>query len=416
MLADAVLHLGRRERCSMRSTIATDREVDPTGEDDDALPDGDEHQRHRRCSRSTSTRTSPGRHRAGRGRARCRRAVRPPRIASASRSGMFCASALRQRTPVRLGTADDGTVVTPPPPGVRPRRAPRRRRPGRRAPRDPALAHDEDAVAELRDLLGLARVVQERLSLRRELDHELVDVVLRADVHAARDVVEQQDSGSASSQRPIRTFCWLPPESVPTAWTPAVSRPDLQPLDRVRDERLLALATDDARAADPAEDRERQVVAYATSAASGPRSSDPRAPARCRAGAGSRPQGFRSRARLAADLHLAAGRLRRAEQRQEQVALPLAGQPADAEDLAAPQRRTRRRASRSPRRSLHPSAPRRRSASAGRSGYSAVDRPPGHQRDRLALGQLLAASRRASPLRKIVIRSARSRPRPSGAR
>ena len=47
--------------------------------------------------------------------------------------------------------------------------------------------------------------------------HQRVDLGLRADVDALRRLVEDEDAGSVASQRASATFCWLPPESVPTS-------------------------------------------------------------------------------------------------------------------------------------------------------------------------------------------------------
>ena len=48
--------------------------------------------------------------------------------------------------------------------------------------------------------------------------HQRVDFGLRADVDALRRLVENQDRRARStSQRASATFCWLPPDSVPTS-------------------------------------------------------------------------------------------------------------------------------------------------------------------------------------------------------
>ena len=88
---------------------------------------------------------------------------------------------------------------------------------------------------------------------------------------------------------------------------------------------------------------------------------------------------------------LAAGRACRAPNSvMKSSALALPGEPADAEDLAARAGRTRRRRARV---AAQVVAPRGRAASARDRGHvrvHAVDRPPGHQRDRLGLGDLFA--------------------------
>ena len=111
---------------------------------------------------------------------------------------------------------------------------------------------------------------------------------------------------------------------------------------------------------------------------------------------------------LAADADLAAGRLARAEQRHEELALALAGQAADAEDLAAPQRRARRRCTPLAAQVAHLEHGRRvlrRPAAArdtcGRSCGRSSASPPRPRRSRSRVAT-------CSPLRKTVIRSARS--------
>ena len=277
--------------------------------------------------------------------------------------------------------------------------------------RDPALAHDEHAVAEVRDLLGLARVEEERLALAEQLDHQLVDVVLGADVDAARDVVEQQDvaarraaSGRSAPSAGCRRRACPPPAR------DGRRRADLEALDDPRAERRLGRAA----ASTPAARRAARIASVRLSrtdiGSSSPsvlRSSGTSAmpmPAPDRVGrlAGSacaRPPTAISPPR----------RLARAEQRHEEVALALPGQTADAQDLAAAQRRTRRR--RTPRRRAGrgPRAPTGASSgTGGRSGYMRSIVRPVISVTASRLVDRGCAWSTCSPLRKTVIRSARS--------
>ena len=95
-------------------------------------------------------------------------------------------------------------------------------------------------MAELRDLLGLARVVKERLALCRELDDELVDVVLRPDVDAARDVEEEEHVGLGEQPAPDQHLLLIAARERPDRLQAGIPRSDLQPLDRLVDERQLA--------------------------------------------------------------------------------------------------------------------------------------------------------------------------------
>ena len=111
--------------------------------------------------------------------------------------------------------------------------------------------------------------------------------------------------------------------------------------------------------------------------------------------------------RLPADRDLAAARPAGAEQGHEQLALPLAGQAADAEDLARGAGRARRR------RTPVARAGRCTSSATGgvlrqrrQVGIGAVDRAAGHQRHRLGLRRSASRVATCSPLRKTVIRSA----------
>src|SRR5436190_5891 len=67
---------------------------------------------------------------------------------------------------------------------------------------NPAAAHDENAVREPEHLLELRRDQENRHPLRGEADDQLVDLVLRPDVDAARWLVRDQDARSADE--PLR--------------------------------------------------------------------------------------------------------------------------------------------------------------------------------------------------------------------
>ena len=104
-------------------------------------------------------------------------------------------------------------------------RSPRRPRPAV-APRDhsprsksldqPARREHGDPVAQQHQLLDLAGDHHDPLALAGQVVDQVVDRELGRDVDAPRRLVEQETSGSRKSQRPISTFCWLPPLSCPT--------------------------------------------------------------------------------------------------------------------------------------------------------------------------------------------------------
>ena len=81
---------------------------------------------------------------------------------------------------------------------------------------DVPAVHDGDAVAHAEDLGQFGRDHEDRQPSRGELAHEPVDLGLRADVHALGRLVEDQDRRLAASQRASATFCWLPPDRLPT--------------------------------------------------------------------------------------------------------------------------------------------------------------------------------------------------------
>ena len=115
------------------------------------------------------------------------------------------------RQAARCGMVVTSSVPRPPGPGVRSRACRRVARvhdvswvvrPRRGFAGEPALAHDGDPVAHAQDLRQLGRDHDDRLALGREVVQQLVDLVLRADVDAARRLVEDQDL--AVPREPLR--------------------------------------------------------------------------------------------------------------------------------------------------------------------------------------------------------------------
>ena len=106
---------------------------------------------------------------------------------------------------------------------------------------------------------------------------------------------------SVSSHRAITTFCWLPPDSVPTAWLVERPRADPQLVDDRRDGRPFRAAPDEPGHGPARQRGQRDVVANRTVAGTGPRPCGPRARRRCRCRPGSRPCADADGDRLAAD-------------------------------------------------------------------------------------------------------------------
>src|SRR5580765_311126 len=76
---------------------------------------------------------------------------------------------------------------------------------------DASFAHHEDAVTELRDLFGLTRVVKECLPFCGEVDDELVDVVFRPYVDAARNVEQEKHVRFGEQPSPDQDFLLIAP-------------------------------------------------------------------------------------------------------------------------------------------------------------------------------------------------------------
>src|SRR5204863_7816144 len=126
----------------------------------------------------------------------------------------------------------------------------------------PALADDDHAVAEVRRLLGLAGVEEERLALAEQLHHQLVDVVLRGDVDAARDVVEQHHVAPGEQPAADQDLLLVTARKRAHLLHARPTRPDLEALDDPRDAPRLAAPANDAEHGDARQDREREIVAH----------------------------------------------------------------------------------------------------------------------------------------------------------
>src|SRR4051812_4001452 len=192
-------------------------------------------------------------------------------------------------------------------------------------------------MAEPRDLLGLRGVEEDRLALAEELHDELVDVVLRADVDTARDVVEEQDLRVGEEPAAEQHLLLVAARERAHLLHGRAGALDLEALERPPDGAALAARVEDAGVRDAAEDRERQVVAdrhrqhqaFGLAVLRHERDPDPVA---------DRIAGLADARRPAAHAHLATGTAVRAEDRHEEVTLPLPREAADAEDLAASER------------------------------------------------------------------------------
>ena len=80
----------------------------------------------------------------------------------------------------------------------------------------PAGRQHGDAVTEQHQFFHLARNDHDALTATGEVFDQMIQGEFRRDINASSRLVEQDDFGSRMSQRPITTFCWLPPLSCPT--------------------------------------------------------------------------------------------------------------------------------------------------------------------------------------------------------
>ena len=190
-------------------------------------------------------------------------------------------------------------------------------------------------------------------------------------------------SGSVSSQRPISTFCWLPPESVPTCCVPASRSLDPQALDRTPRRSPARAGGRISRRARPARARRGQVVAdgHGQHQPSVLRSSGTNAMARpCR---------IASRRAAEARGPAADGERPRVARRAPKSDRNSSGWPCPARP-PTPRISPRRRSKEMPCQDVGPevaapAARRRAPATARLVRVHAVERPPGHERDRLGL-------------------------------
>ena len=82
---------------------------------------------------------------------------------------------------------------------------------GRHGPAD----EDQGALAHARDLLEVGGDEEDREACGQRVVEQAVDLGLGADVHARRSAPPgSAGAGPIRSQRPIMTFCWLPPDRV----------------------------------------------------------------------------------------------------------------------------------------------------------------------------------------------------------
>ena len=105
------------------------------------------------------------------------------------------------------------------------------------AMRDLAIAHDEDAVAEADRLLESVGSQNDREALTGEGANEFVDLLLRADVEAARRVIEDEDSGLGVQPFRQNDLLLVAAGEVEAERIDA-GRADFQPVDPVRGDRL----------------------------------------------------------------------------------------------------------------------------------------------------------------------------------
>ena len=166
-----------------------------------------------------------------------------------------------------------------------------------------------------------------------EVDDELVDVVLRPDVDAARDVEQEQHVGFGEQPSPDQDFLLIAPRQRSDRLQSGVTGLDLESLGHVRDERDLSPTPHHSGLADLVEHGEREIVFHRHRQHQSlglPVLRDERdrkaSLDRVRRASKLRP--------LAADRDLPSRELPRPEEREEQLGLPLAGEAADAEYLA----------------------------------------------------------------------------------
>src|SRR3984893_1961332 len=82
---------------------------------------------------------------------------------------------------------------------------------------DAPVIHDGHPVAAADQLVIIGRVEQDSSALVGKLAHQPVELLLGADVDAARRSLSRMIRGAVISHLAITTFCWLPPDRVETA-------------------------------------------------------------------------------------------------------------------------------------------------------------------------------------------------------
>ena len=125
---------------------------------------------------------------------------------------------------------------------------------------DAALAHDEDAVAHVEDLRQLRRDHQDRHAVGGELVHQAVDLGFGADVDAARRLVHDQDLRVQRQPLGDDDLLLIAAGEVEHLLLDR-RRAHAQRVDHPPRQRPLRAEAHDAEAAQPVEERERQVLA-----------------------------------------------------------------------------------------------------------------------------------------------------------
>ena len=198
----------------------------------------------------------------------------------------------------------------------------------------PVVQHDARDRRGSTSSLDVGRVEEDRDALRAQLAHQLVDLGLGADVDAARRVVHEQQQ-RLLREHPAEQHLLLVAARERSRLLQRAAQDDLEPLDHVVDEAALLLRAAvtphvETRFRLPSEMlsrmREREAEALR------------RAVLRDQHDAGAERVLRLAQTHLAAVHDDAPGRATGAEQRQEQLVLTLSLEPADAHDLAAPDR------------------------------------------------------------------------------
>ena len=202
---------------------------------------------------------------------------------------------------------------------------------------DPAVPHDDDAVTDPDQLGHLRRDDDHRAALRRERGDEPVDLLLGADVDAARRLVDDDDARIELHHFGEQEFLLVAARHL-AGEQALVADADVEALDRLVERLGFLCAVDQRPALEPVERGERQVgrdglleqQAFALAVLG--QIDDAGAHAGARVG----PLLRRS---VETDLACA---LAKAEQRLEQFGPPRADQAGKAEDLARPHAEARR--------------------------------------------------------------------------